>query len=172
MEWLPTPVFLPGKIPWAEEPGGLWSMASQRVAHDWVLYIRHESVTQKFLFALHPQCSSQRQREQKSPYQHMLYYNELISFGSFFTLSFPSNLPGTPFNQITHKIIFYSFLTISPLTSILPAGLKLMTVCWNKQNFPQCLLPAHGLCSILSQAGAEPGKALIFLEHQCLLRVS
>ena len=23
MEWLPTPVFLPGKSPWTEEPGGL-----------------------------------------------------------------------------------------------------------------------------------------------------
>ena len=25
-EWLPTPVFLPGKIPWTEEPGGLQPM--------------------------------------------------------------------------------------------------------------------------------------------------
>ena len=24
------------KIPWTEEPGGLWSMGSQRVGHDWV----------------------------------------------------------------------------------------------------------------------------------------
>ena len=23
--WQPTPVFLPGKSPWTEEPGGLWS---------------------------------------------------------------------------------------------------------------------------------------------------
>ena len=28
-EWQPTPVFLLGKIPWTEEPGGLWSMGSQ-----------------------------------------------------------------------------------------------------------------------------------------------
>ena len=26
MEWLPTPVFLPGESPWTEEPGGLQSM--------------------------------------------------------------------------------------------------------------------------------------------------
>ena len=32
----PTPVFLPGDSPWTEEPGGLQSMASQRVGHDWV----------------------------------------------------------------------------------------------------------------------------------------
>ena len=25
-KWQPTPVFLPGKIPWAEEPGGLQFM--------------------------------------------------------------------------------------------------------------------------------------------------
>ena len=26
--------FLAWRIPWTEEPGGLWSMASQRVGHD------------------------------------------------------------------------------------------------------------------------------------------
>ena len=33
--WLPTPVFLPGEPPWTKEPGGLQSMGSQRVRHDW-----------------------------------------------------------------------------------------------------------------------------------------
>ena len=33
-KWQPTPVFLPGKIPWTEEPGGLQSMGLQRVRHD------------------------------------------------------------------------------------------------------------------------------------------
>ena len=32
--WQPTPVFLPGKIPWTEEHGGLQSTGSQRVGHD------------------------------------------------------------------------------------------------------------------------------------------
>ena len=32
--WPPTPVFLPGKFPRTEEPGGLQSMRSQRVRHD------------------------------------------------------------------------------------------------------------------------------------------
>ena len=31
---VPSPVFLPGKSPWTEEPGGLQSMGSQRVGHD------------------------------------------------------------------------------------------------------------------------------------------
>ena len=31
-----TPEFLPGKIPWTEELGGLQSMGPQRVGHDWV----------------------------------------------------------------------------------------------------------------------------------------
>ena len=30
----PTPVFLPGESPWAEKPGGLQSIASQRVKHN------------------------------------------------------------------------------------------------------------------------------------------
>ena len=32
--WQPTLVFVPGESPWTEEPGGLQSMGSQRVAHD------------------------------------------------------------------------------------------------------------------------------------------
>ena len=34
--WQPTPVLLPGRIPWTEEPGGLQSVGSQRVRHDGV----------------------------------------------------------------------------------------------------------------------------------------
>ena len=34
-KWQPTPVFLPGKSPWIEEPGGLQSIESPRVIHDW-----------------------------------------------------------------------------------------------------------------------------------------
>ena len=29
-EWLPTPIFWLGRIPWTEEPGGLLSMGWQR----------------------------------------------------------------------------------------------------------------------------------------------
>ena len=35
-KWQPTPIFLPWRIPWTEEPGGLQSMGLQRVRHDWV----------------------------------------------------------------------------------------------------------------------------------------
>ena len=31
----PTPVFLPRESLWTEEPGGLQSLGSQRVGHDW-----------------------------------------------------------------------------------------------------------------------------------------
>ena len=31
----PTPVFLPGKILWTEQPGGLQSIETHRVRHDW-----------------------------------------------------------------------------------------------------------------------------------------
>ena len=33
--WQPTPVFLPGESPWTEEPGGLQSIGSHRIGHDW-----------------------------------------------------------------------------------------------------------------------------------------
>ena len=35
--WQPTPVFLPGESPRTEEPGGLQSVGSQRVGHNWVI---------------------------------------------------------------------------------------------------------------------------------------
>ena len=44
MAWHPTSVFLPG-IP-MEEPGGLQSMGSQRVGHDWVT--KHSRAHQSF----------------------------------------------------------------------------------------------------------------------------
>ena len=34
-KWQPTTLFLPGEFPWTEEPGGLQSIALQRVGHDW-----------------------------------------------------------------------------------------------------------------------------------------
>ena len=34
-KWQPTQVFFAWKIPWTAEPGGLQSMGSQRVRHDW-----------------------------------------------------------------------------------------------------------------------------------------
>ena len=34
-KWQPTSVFLPRESPWTEEPGGLQSMGSQRVGHNW-----------------------------------------------------------------------------------------------------------------------------------------
>jgi len=33
-KWQLTPVFLPGKSPWTQKPGGLQSVGSQRVRHD------------------------------------------------------------------------------------------------------------------------------------------
>ena len=33
--WQPTPVILPWEFPWTEELGGLQSIGSQRVGHDW-----------------------------------------------------------------------------------------------------------------------------------------
>ena len=45
--WQPTPVFLPGKSPWTEEPGRLQSIGSQRVRLDWSYwahtYLFHKS---------------------------------------------------------------------------------------------------------------------------------
>ena len=39
-----TPVFLPGEFPWTEEPGGVQSMGSQRVKHNWVTKLTHTHI--------------------------------------------------------------------------------------------------------------------------------
>ena len=44
--WQPTPVFLSGESPWTGEPGGLQSMGSPRVRHDWVT--KHSTAQTKF----------------------------------------------------------------------------------------------------------------------------
>ena len=48
-KWQHAPVLLPGKIPWTEEPGGLWSMGWKGVGHDWAaehpcMHIRYRKV--------------------------------------------------------------------------------------------------------------------------------
>ena len=51
-KWQPTPVFLPGKILWTEEPGGLQSMGTQRVRYNLaieyalILYLKRHQHTQ------------------------------------------------------------------------------------------------------------------------------
>ena len=40
-KWQPTPVFLPGKSPWVEEPGRVQTMGSLRVGHDWATFQFH-----------------------------------------------------------------------------------------------------------------------------------
>ena len=60
--WQPTPVFLPGVIPWTEEPGELQSMGSQRIRHDlatkhYTLHILHHlKVHMKIAFVKPFQC--------------------------------------------------------------------------------------------------------------------
>ena len=43
-KWQPTPVFLPGESPQTEDPGGLQSMGSHRVGHDWCDWARNTGV--------------------------------------------------------------------------------------------------------------------------------
>ena len=44
--WKPTPVFLPGESPQTEEPGGLQSMGSQRIRHNWATKHRGTKILQ------------------------------------------------------------------------------------------------------------------------------
>ena len=44
-KWQPTPVFLPEESPWTEKPGGLQSMGSQTVGHNWAQQNREDCTT-------------------------------------------------------------------------------------------------------------------------------
>ena len=62
--WQPTLAFLPGESPWTEEPGGLQSMGSQRVRHNWVTKHTH---TQKLDLKL------------SSHFIHIIYFHLVLS---------------------------------------------------------------------------------------------
>ena len=55
-KWQPTPVLLPGKIPWTEEGGRLQSMGLQRVRHDWVTSLSFHFMFSK-LYLMSPLAS-------------------------------------------------------------------------------------------------------------------
>ena len=50
--WQPTPVFMPGKSPWTEEPGRLQFMGSQRVGHNWATKRSTHREASNFKFSL------------------------------------------------------------------------------------------------------------------------
>ena len=74
--WQPTPVFLPGESPRTEEPGGLQSIRSQRVGHDWVT--KH-STQQMIGF---PKGKTKRGLQKRDQYGHLVLYivlNQMIN---------------------------------------------------------------------------------------------
>jgi len=85
--WQPTPVFLPGKSPGTEEPGGLHSMGSHRVGHDWSDFTRTHMDHMKMccLFSKHLDTF----------HWFIFFYQFLILLWSeniFYVISIPLNL--------------------------------------------------------------------------------
>ena len=52
--WQPTPVLLPGKAPQTEKPGGIQSMRSQRVGHDWSDWAHTHCIHANLYLQIHP----------------------------------------------------------------------------------------------------------------------
>ena len=70
--WKPTPVFLPGESPWTEKPGGVWSIASQR--------IRHDCATKCYCTRKEHQISLCSLKQIQNPYHSMQNYALQIFF--------------------------------------------------------------------------------------------
>ena len=109
--WQPTPV-LPGESPWAEKPGGLQSIRSQRIGHDWAT--KHSTAHTDLTFPVPFRCCSLQHQTLLSPPDWAL----LLLWLSFFIPSkaisplFSSSILGTyqPGEFIFQYPIFLPFL--------------------------------------------------------------
>ena len=76
----PTPVFLPRESPWTEEPGGLQSLGSQRVWHDWATKhstAQHSILNRKFWLLMTTVEHSQLSAPGSSSYQDPKSFSSL-----------------------------------------------------------------------------------------------
>ena len=91
--WQPTPVFLPGESPWTEEPGGIQSMGSQRVGHNWATEHTHRQCYLHFL------GEDTVFRKWNNLPINLTSQKELFSFLTFIPFTFPflSWFQGSPF---------------------------------------------------------------------------
>ena len=113
-KWQPTPVFLP-EISWTKKPGGLQSMGSLRVGHDWATEQHFQSRE-----PLISTCSMTAHRgSQLSHREGVLLMMMKSSWGRSFTpcpfCSSPILCHLKPFTHITSSV-FNSFLLLPPLT--------------------------------------------------------
>ena len=120
----PTPVFLPGKIPWTEEPCGLQSKGSQRAVHDWAS--KH---THTYTIFISPQYNSDSEFEN---HQNNLNY---------------SNWPKLNY----HIIKAYSILNFMPSPSSLPieSGSVKSLSCVRLWDPMDCIPPGSSVHGIL-----------------------
>ena len=81
------------EIPWTEEPGGLQSLGSQRVRHNWVTntYTHHQFMTKRWLWPLCVHHSQGMCKGGKNPF--------LVSKMGLHCI--PNSLPGTPQSTFT-----------------------------------------------------------------------
>ena len=81
--WLPVPVFSPGESPWTEKPGGLQSLGSQRVGHDWVTKHSTQSLSLSGLvsriYKELPQLTQQKCLEKMSQKKILLFSQWVVS---------------------------------------------------------------------------------------------
>ena len=77
--WQPTPVFLPGESLWTELPGGLQSMGSQKVGHNWATKCAHvctHTHTQKYCSVIKKWRNSIICDNMNGPWGHVSKWNK------------------------------------------------------------------------------------------------
>ena len=103
-EWLSSPVFLSGEIPWTEEPCGLQCVRSQRVRHTWVAITFTFNTSQIFYFLINKiVCMFLR------ICQYLLYSVIYRHYPSYYFLVFLTSVVITPVSYLFLVIwIFFS----------------------------------------------------------------
>ena len=131
-QWLPIPAFSPGEIPGTEEPGGLQSMGSHRIRHDWaqrkfrnVLYFT-EDIYEIQKGSVH--CTScQRQTNLTSDRTRIpvQLFTEFLTFNTchypgplraLWIFVFSTHISGSPLSQVFVIISVINLSSISLVT--------------------------------------------------------
>ena len=133
------------KIPWTEEPGGLQSMGSQRVGHDWATnaFTFFWSMFPHWLFP----CLLHQSRPPSSPLSslHIVIFLLLLSTQNVFSFLAWFSLPGMPIHASLKGSLILSTLGLASALHLIRNVFQITAALAASSRFSQswhCLYPS------------------------------